>query len=102
MLEERRRTRLAAKELRIQQQQKKVAEREETQIARAAEKQLRQDIQLSKRGNRRSRKPPPPTIDVAEEPKAVVADLQSIADEVPVSGPATRTRNIRLPQRYRM
>ncbi|KAF2279718.1 uncharacterized protein EI97DRAFT_360424, partial [Westerdykella ornata] len=48
MLEERHHMRLAAKKLRIQQQQKKTAERKEAQIARAAEKQLRQDIQLSK------------------------------------------------------
>ena len=94
MLKERRHTRLAAKELQIQQQQIKAAKCEEAQIAQAAEKQLCQDIQLSKRGNQYSRKPPPPTIDVAEEPKAVVTDLQSIINEAPVSGPATRTRNI--------
>ncbi|KAF1979614.1 hypothetical protein BU23DRAFT_563020 [Bimuria novae-zelandiae CBS 107.79] len=100
MLEERRHMRLAAKELRIQQQQKKAAERKEAQIVRAAEKQLRQDKQLSKTRAVRSKKVPAPPLDVVEEPEVVDVDVASIVDEVPASGPATRTRNIRLPYYY--
>ncbi|KAF2271839.1 HET-domain-containing protein [Westerdykella ornata] len=70
MLEERCHMRLAAKELRIQQyQKKKTAERKEAQIARAAEKQLRQDIQLSKTRAVHSKKLAAPPPDVVKEPK---------------------------------
>ena len=101
MLEERRRMRQAAKELRIQQQQLKAAEREEAQVARAAEKQLRQDMQLSKKRNTRSKKVPAPPPDVPEEPEAVDVDVASIVDVVHASGRATRTRQTQLPHRYR-
>ncbi|KAF1948508.1 hypothetical protein CC80DRAFT_556263 [Byssothecium circinans] len=100
MLEERRRIRVAAKELRIQQQQKKAAERKEAQIARAAEKQLRQDIQLSKKRSIRSKKVPAPPPDVIEEPEVLDVDVASIVDKVSASGRATRTRKIQLPTRY--
>ncbi|KAF1962505.1 nucleotide-diphospho-sugar transferase [Byssothecium circinans] len=82
MLEERRRIRVAAKELRIQQQQKKAAERKEAQIARAAEKQLRQDIQLSKKRSIRSKKVPAPPPDVIEEPEVLDVDVASIRERL--------------------
>jgi hypothetical protein len=98
MLEERCHMRLAAKELRIQQQQVKATKRKE----RAAEKQRCKDMQLSKNANQCSCKPPPPTVGIAEESGIGVTDLQPVVDKVPASGPATRTRNVQLPQRYRI
>ncbi|KAF2279789.1 uncharacterized protein EI97DRAFT_430803 [Westerdykella ornata] len=78
MLEERCHMRLAAKELQIQQQQKKTAEHKEAQITRAAEKQLWQDIQLSKMRAVHSKKLAAPPPDVVKEPKVDNVDVASI------------------------
>ncbi|KAF1951052.1 hypothetical protein CC80DRAFT_509182 [Byssothecium circinans] len=102
MLEERARLRLVAKEIRLQQQQAKAREREETRIAKQVEKQLRQDLQASKKGNRRSAKTPllptaPPTAPKAVE--VVEMPTEDVGSSVPRE---TRTRKVQLPQRYRM
>ena len=75
----------------------KAAKREETRIAQAAEK----DIQLSKKGNKRRVEAPIPPIDEIQGVDVVDVDASPIIDEVPSSSAATRTRSIRLPQRYR-
>jgi hypothetical protein len=82
--------------------QAKVADRDEIRLARAAEKQLRQDIQLSQKGNQRRGKAPAPPPGVSKDLTAVDAGISSILDVVPTSAPTTRTRNVRLPERYRI
>ncbi|KAF1957161.1 hypothetical protein CC80DRAFT_547879 [Byssothecium circinans] len=82
MLEERARLRLVAKEIRLQQQQAKAREREETRITNAKTPLL-------------PTAPPtaPKAVEVVEMP------TEDVGSSVPRE---TRTRKVQLPQRYRM
>ena len=101
MLKQRAQRRIAAREIKLQEKQQKAAERDEALLARAAEKQLRTDIQLARKGKARSLEAPAPPAHVIEDLEVDVEDLSVIEGGVEASGPSTRTRRVRLPQRYR-
>jgi hypothetical protein len=102
MLKERARLRLVAKEIRLQQQQAKAAEREEARITKQVEKQLRYDVQSSKKATQQSAKASSLLMAPPTAPKAVVVDEVPINNIGPSVPRETRTRKVQLPQRYRM
>lgn len=102
ILAEKARMRLEAKELKLQEQGQQAMKRQEAQVARAAKKQLKADIQMAKKGKARSLEAPASPPYVIEEPENDVEDLSVSEGVVAASGSSTRTRQIQLPERYRM
>jgi hypothetical protein len=96
MLEERRRTKAVAKELRLQEQQLKKAQREEAKIARQVDEQLKNDIKKANKGKKKVIAP------ITIDQEDVVDDQASGVDEEPVSTRSRSGRQIHLPQRFRM
>jgi hypothetical protein len=87
--------RAAAKEERQLKQQQKAAEKEEQRIARAAQKQLRDDLKSLKQGSLKSLK-------ASQASETIVVDDEEPVDEVvPIISTSSRGRNINLPKRFR-
>lgn len=87
-----------AKKIRLHAQKKKAEEREEAEITKQVEKQLRQDLQLSKKGNQQSLKPQKQAL---KTPKIVIVDKDLIEPTKSSPPRETRTRKVRLPHCYR-
>jgi hypothetical protein len=99
MLEERKQQRQIAKEIRLQEQREKAEKREEKRIARQAEQQLQKDIKLSKKGKQKAPLAPPQS---SYEIEVIDTTQLSVQGGVPAAELSTRTRSVRLPQRYRI
>ncbi|KAF2272887.1 uncharacterized protein EI97DRAFT_445346 [Westerdykella ornata] len=96
MLEERWRTKAATKELRLQEQQLKKAQREEAKIARQVDEQLKNDIKKVKKGKQKV------IASITIDQEDVVDDQASDVDKEPSLTRSRSGRQIHLPQRFCM
>ena len=97
MLKERKRIRAAAKEIRLQEERKKAASREEAKRAQEAAQQLQNDSKVTRKGKQKLIKPStPPLIDIED----VKVDFSSIVDVAPTPARTRRSRPVKLPARY--
>ena len=95
MLEERKRMRSTAKEIRLQQQQEKQRQKEEAKIAKQANQQLQSEIKSIKKGKKKGPSPPPSTTKDVNVEQSVV----EVARVLPAQN--RWGRQINLPMRYR-
>ena len=97
MLEERKRLRAVAKEIRLQEQRIKTAKQEEAKHARQAAAQLKKDLQLAKKGQKKA-----PTPITSDEYNEGDTDEDELVVEVASPTPARsrRSRAINLPKRF--
>ncbi|KAF2729835.1 hypothetical protein EJ04DRAFT_58533 [Polyplosphaeria fusca] len=100
MLEQRHQEASTAKQRRLELKEEKAAQREENWIARAADRQLKKDIKMAKKGKMPVQEPTLPPIGSAAGQAAGV-DKQDAVEVTSVALPkATRTRKVQLPERY--
>ena len=95
MLEERKRMRATAKEIRLQEQQKKKAQQEKVKMAQQAEQQLKNDLKQSRKGKSKVITPRLPS------PIEIVDNEASDVNTRPIPA-RSRRRQINLPKRYRI
>lgn len=96
MLEERKRMRSTAKEIRLREQQGKDTQREEARIARQVNQQLKNDFKYLKKGKQK-------VITPISRPQEIVVDEQSSSiDGGPAPARSRRDRQVNLPVRYRI
>jgi hypothetical protein len=102
VLEERKEIRAVAKELKLQEQRKKIAEREEKKTQKELKDQLKKDIQLSKKGKASvSRDKQPSSTLVKDLVIKIVEEAHSSRKQLSAATPARswRARPIKLPKR---